>query len=280
MTTIAVAHLRRRARPRRGRRTAARGAGRGRRLTPGRRSGMTPGVDWSAVRPRPGAQHLGLPAAPRRVPRLGLELPRVANPVDVLVWNTDKRYLDDLAAAGLPTVPTVFVPPGSDWPAPAGDLVVKPTVSGSAADTGRFGHPVDPAAAALVARLHAQGRTVMVQPYLPGIEVEGDQRRVRRGPLPRRPACPAAHLHRRAHTGWGRRRLAELRRVQLTTSSARSPRPRWTPSRVAGTTCTPGSTSSPAPAAGRPGSGGHGLPPLPVCPPAARRRGRDVLAGI
>jgi glutathione synthase/RimK-type ligase-like ATP-grasp enzyme len=100
--------------------------------------------------------------------------PRTANPVDVLVWNTDKRYLSDLAAAGLPTVPTVFVPPGSDWTAPDGDHVVKPTVSGSAADTGRFSDPGDPAAAALVARLHAQGRTAMVQPYLPGIEVEGE----------------------------------------------------------------------------------------------------------
>jgi hypothetical protein len=43
--------------------------------------------------------------------------PRTANPVDVLVWNTDKRYLDDLARAGVPTVPTLLVPPGSPPPA-------------------------------------------------------------------------------------------------------------------------------------------------------------------
>ncbi|WP_369139243.1 ATP-grasp domain-containing protein [Modestobacter versicolor] len=100
--------------------------------------------------------------------------PRTVNPVDVLAWNTDKRYLDDLARAGVPTVPTVLVPPGTAWTAPDGDHVVKPTVSGSAADTGRFRGPGDPEAAALVARLHAQGRTAMVQPYLPGIEVEGE----------------------------------------------------------------------------------------------------------
>jgi glutathione synthase/RimK-type ligase-like ATP-grasp enzyme len=100
--------------------------------------------------------------------------PRTANPVDVLIWNTDKRYLDDLAAAGVPTVPTVLVPPGATWTAPGGDHVVKPTVSGSAADTGRFSDPDDPAAAALVARLHAQGRTAMIQPYLTGIEQEGE----------------------------------------------------------------------------------------------------------
>ena len=98
---------------------------------------------------------------------------RTVNPVDVLAWNTDKRYLDQLAGAGVPTIPTVFVPPGSPCPALTGDSVVKPAVSGSAADTGRFG-PGDAGAAALVARLHAQGRVVMVQPYLPGIEREGE----------------------------------------------------------------------------------------------------------
>ena len=97
-----------------------------------------------------------------------------ANPVDVLAWNTDKRYLEDLRRAGVPTVPTALVPPGEALRAPAGDYVVKPTVSGSAADTGRFRDPGDPAALALVAQLHAQGRTAMVQPYLPGIEDEGE----------------------------------------------------------------------------------------------------------
>jgi glutathione synthase/RimK-type ligase-like ATP-grasp enzyme len=99
---------------------------------------------------------------------------RTVNPRDVLAWNTDKRYLDDLARAGVPTIPTTFLPPGAAWAAPDGDVVVKPAVSGSAADTGRFDDPGDPEAAALVARLHAQGRTAMVQPYLPGIETDGE----------------------------------------------------------------------------------------------------------
>ncbi len=101
--------------------------------------------------------------------------PRViANPYDVLAWNTDKRYLQDLASAGVATVPTHFRPPGRALPEPHGECVVKPTVSGSAADTGRFPDVADPAAAALVARLHGQGRAVMVQPYLPQIEVDGE----------------------------------------------------------------------------------------------------------
>ena len=39
-------------------------------------------------------------------------LPRVLNSADVLRWNTDKRYLAELAAAGVPTVPTTFAAPG------------------------------------------------------------------------------------------------------------------------------------------------------------------------
>ena len=101
---------------------------------------------------------------------------RTANPRDVVAWNTDKRYLDDLAAAGVPTVPTVFVAPGTPVPPVAGgtDWVVKPAVSGSAADTGRFGDLGDPGAVALLAHLHGQGRTAMVQPYLDGIDVDGE----------------------------------------------------------------------------------------------------------
>lgn len=97
-----------------------------------------------------------------------------ANPQSVLSWNTDKRYLADLSDAGVPTVPTVFVPPGSTLAAPDGDFVLKPAVSGSAADTGRFRRGDDPAALALLAQLHSQGRTAMVQPYLPEIDVEGE----------------------------------------------------------------------------------------------------------
>jgi glutathione synthase/RimK-type ligase-like ATP-grasp enzyme len=74
-------------------------------------------------------------------------------------------------------VPTLFVDPGGAVPpgwAGGGDVVVKPSVSGSAADTGRFRSPDDPAAAHLLAALRDQGRTAMVQPYLPGIDTDGE----------------------------------------------------------------------------------------------------------
>ncbi len=46
-------------------------------------------------------------------------VPRLANPADVVAWNTDKTYLRELAAAGVPVVPTAWLAPGdpTDWPA-------------------------------------------------------------------------------------------------------------------------------------------------------------------
>ena len=98
------------------------------------------------------------------------------NPAPVLAWNTDKRYLLDLQDAGVPVAPTVFLEPGEPYRVPQqwrGDVVVKPTSSNSAADTGRY-RPGDPGAALLVAALHQQGRTAMVQPYLTGIDHDGE----------------------------------------------------------------------------------------------------------
>lgn len=99
-------------------------------------------------------------------------VPRLLNPAGVLAWNTDKTYLRDLAAAGVPVVPTTYVPPGEPYVPPAGEVVVKPAISAGAQDTER--HADAREAAPLVARLHAQGRTAMVQPYLAGIEAEGE----------------------------------------------------------------------------------------------------------
>jgi glutathione synthase/RimK-type ligase-like ATP-grasp enzyme len=102
-------------------------------------------------------------------------VPRLANPAAVLAWNTDKRYLAELAAAGLPTVPTEFLAPGDPFAAPdAAELVVKPTVSAGSRDTRRHSAEHADAAAAHVAELHAAGRTAMVQPYLGDVDHAGE----------------------------------------------------------------------------------------------------------
>jgi glutathione synthase/RimK-type ligase-like ATP-grasp enzyme len=98
---------------------------------------------------------------------------RIANPSDLLTWNTDKHYLGDLQRRGVAVVPTRFIEPGESYRPSGTDVVIKPAVSSSAADTGRF-FAGDPAAVEHVARLHDQGRSVMTQPYLDGIDTDGE----------------------------------------------------------------------------------------------------------
>ena len=97
------------------------------------------------------------------------------NPVDVLEWNTDKRYLDRLAADGIPVVPTRFARPGDSLSDDllVGDIVVKPTVGGGSKGVQRFADDAD-AAAAHVAALHADGSVAMIQPYRSNIDIDGE----------------------------------------------------------------------------------------------------------
>ena len=104
---------------------------------------------------------------------------RLANPADVLTWNTDKRYLRELDAAGVPVVDTEWLEPGDliSLP-PSGEIVVKPAVSAGSLDTGRYDlarqehHRL---ATAHAERLLDAGRTVMVQPYLAAVDVDGER---------------------------------------------------------------------------------------------------------
>ncbi|HEX6132662.1 MAG TPA: hypothetical protein VFZ24_01690 [Longimicrobiales bacterium] len=108
--------------------------------------------------------------------------PRVLNPSAVLAWNTDKVYLAELAAQGIPVVPTTWIGaddtapmPWQDSPQP--EWVVKPAVSLSALDTGRYDiRRRDHQALALdhVRRLQHAGKTVMVQPYVATIDAAGE----------------------------------------------------------------------------------------------------------
>ena len=96
---------------------------------------------------------------------------RLRNPPDVVAWNADKRYLADLGCA---TVPTTFLAPGDPLPALAGEVVVKPNVSGGARETGRFSAPLHARALELVERIRDSGRVALVQPYLPAVDAHGE----------------------------------------------------------------------------------------------------------
>ena len=94
-------------------------------------------------------------------------LPRILNDFPLLAWNTDKeRYLTDLDAAGVPIVDTHFFKPGEVFVMSREPHVVKPSVSAGGRNSARFGPYDDEASSALIRRIHAEGRTVMVQPFI------------------------------------------------------------------------------------------------------------------
>ncbi|MFG2883217.1 RimK family alpha-L-glutamate ligase [Streptomyces sp. NPDC048297] len=103
---------------------------------------------------------------------------RLANPAAVVRWNTDKRYLGELAAAGVPTVPTRYLAPGAGDPVglPAGhEYVIKPTSGAGARFAARYTPAEHETAVRQLARMHAEGFTAMVQSYMPGIDVTGER---------------------------------------------------------------------------------------------------------
>ena len=105
-------------------------------------------------------------------------VPRLYNPAEVVVANSDKTYLAGLAAAGLPVVETHFAAPGTEPELPAtGEFVVKPSVGAGSRGAGRFdaGQPGALDAARQHAKeLHTAGRTVLVQPYQSAVDNAGE----------------------------------------------------------------------------------------------------------
>lgn len=106
------------------------------------------------------------------------EVTRLMNPLAIIEWNTDKRYLNDLQNAGFAVVPTTFVAPGRDAGDEVrrlldrGDIVVKPSISAGSNDTER--HESFDLAMRHIAELHAGARTVMVQPYMSRVDVDDE----------------------------------------------------------------------------------------------------------
>lgn len=94
--------------------------------------------------------------------------PAMVNPPALLRWNSDKSYLAQLVAAGVPTVASLTVDKLDEEALVSArqkfgdELVVKPLVSASADDTFRIG-PDDPIPSTV------RGRKMLVQPFMPSI---------------------------------------------------------------------------------------------------------------
>ncbi|MGW1888958.1 ATP-grasp domain-containing protein [Streptomyces sp. NPDC002004] len=101
----------------------------------------------------------------------------LANPAGVVRWNSDKRYLGDLAAAGVPVVPTRYLAPGDPLELPDGDgeYVVKPTAGAGARFAARYTAGERETARRQLERMHAEGLTAMVQPYMRRIDAAGER---------------------------------------------------------------------------------------------------------
>lgn len=107
-----------------------------------------------------------------RIAELGVT---IVNPLPLLVWNSDKRYLLDLATLDIPIIPTTLAR-GEELQAAlasmSGDVVVKPSVSGGAWHTvrGRIGSDEFQQALALLPR----ELDYLLQPFMPQIVEEGE----------------------------------------------------------------------------------------------------------
>jgi O-ureido-D-serine cyclo-ligase len=129
-------------------------------------------------------------------------LTHILNPLSVVRWNTDKHYLGQLAAAGVPIVPSTFVEPGEDaalavekFLAAHGqaEMVVKPAIGAGSRDAERHKRGNVEAAIAHVKRLLEANRSVMLQPYLDRVDRDGEtalmffegrfSHAIRKGPL-------------------------------------------------------------------------------------------------
>lgn len=106
-------------------------------------------------------------------------VPRLHNPASILAWNTDKRYLGELAGSAVPVVPTTWMPPAASIPLPSsGEWVLKPAVGAGSRDAGRYDMSQTEhreLAATHLERLHAKGITVMAQPYLDDVDANGER---------------------------------------------------------------------------------------------------------
>jgi len=91
----------------------------------------------------------------------------------VVEWNADKRYLVDLARAGVPTVPSAVFGPGERVRLPSAEqFVVKPSTGAGAVGAQRFTN--SDAALEHAAAIQGQGRSVLVQPYDERVERAGE----------------------------------------------------------------------------------------------------------
>ncbi|WP_440103183.1 ATP-grasp domain-containing protein [Streptosporangium sp. H16] len=104
------------------------------------------------------------------------EVTQLANPPEIIQWNSRKQYLLEMYERNVPIVPTRYIVPGDPINLPRDhEFVVKPAVGAGARFAARY-QPIErERATAHAERIHTEGVTVMVQPYLTRIDVTGER---------------------------------------------------------------------------------------------------------
>ena len=99
----------------------------------------------------------------------------LCNPPEIVRWNVDKRYLQEMSANGVPVMATTFVSQSSDITPElvAGDVIIKPVVSAGSNNTARHRNNAV-AARAQLDHILSNGGVAMVQPYSPTIDSVGE----------------------------------------------------------------------------------------------------------
>ena len=97
------------------------------------------------------------------------------NSVEIVRWNTDKIYLQELARADIPVIATSFVHNYGDIESELldADIVVKPSISAGSNNTARHRANAD-AAIEHVRKILASGVGALVQPYVSSIDAMGE----------------------------------------------------------------------------------------------------------
>jgi glutathione synthase/RimK-type ligase-like ATP-grasp enzyme len=108
-------------------------------------------------------------------------LTHLINSANTVRWNANKAYLLELRSRGIPCVPTALLEAGG---APAlaelcrergwHDVVIKPAISGASYLTRRFAAGASSEAIEHAGAMLERGRDVLVQPFLPQVEADGE----------------------------------------------------------------------------------------------------------
>jgi len=112
--------------------------------------------------------------------RIEASRPQLHNPLDIVRWNIDKRYLAELETHGATIVPTVWQSPFDPGSLPevrsqlgTGELIVKPNVSAGADATYRLGPSTTADLLAAIAE-ELGARRVMLQPMIASVVEVGE----------------------------------------------------------------------------------------------------------